>query len=60
MDHNPLHNVEIDVENLSPRLHCDVKTHVDSHHGVLKIRVVLTEKVTNVSKELILELKPTS
>lgn len=58
MEHNPLKNVEIDVENLAPHIHCDVKTHVDTHQGSIKVRVILTEKLTNKVKELILDLKP--
>ena len=44
-DHKPhadiLQKVEVDVENLSPNIHCDVRTIVDRHEGAIKIKIIL-------------------
>lgn len=53
-----LKNVWVDVENLSPHIHVDVKTVVDSHDGAIKIKIVLTDKNTHKAKELSLSLTP--
>lgn len=50
-------HVDVDVENLSQHIHVDVKTSVDSHDGVIKIKVILTEK-NQKAKELNLTLSP--